>query len=220
MKQSTRMYLFIFCEECLLNYAPAMIALNFTSTSGIVILSIGVLFVLGIPLAQHYNPALPSLRSEFKSNTKKEDKYLTLLFVFMYLALIGIISFGYKKRQPVSMLYIVPGAVLRVIGYAIKLWALKTNSFLATTICIQKGHKVIDSGPYAFVRHPFYTATTLVISSCPVIYGNIAGLCFSLLFIIHKIIRIGYEESTLNKELDGYTQYMQKVKYKLFPFIY
>jgi protein-S-isoprenylcysteine O-methyltransferase Ste14 len=217
MKQSIQMYLFIFGEELLVSYIP-MITLNFTSTSSFVILIMGVLFVLGILLAQRY--ALPSLRSEFKSSTRKEDKYLMLFGFFTFLILICIISFGYKKRQPVSMLYIAAGAVLRVIGYAIKLWAIKTNSFLPTSICIQKDDKVIDLGPYAFARHPFYISTSLVISSLPLIYGSIVGFCFSLIYIIHKIIKIDFEERVLLKQLDGYFQYTQKVKYLLFPFIY
>ena len=214
------MYLFIFGEEVVLNYLPAIFALNFTCISGTVILILGGLYMLGITVAHYHNPALPSLRSEFKSNTKREDKYLLLVHLFAFLILLIIISRAYHGKTSIPIQYIIAGTIIRTVGYTIKLWALKTNCFLATTICIQKGHKVIDTGPYAIVRHPFYTSTILTVSSLPLVYGSIAGLWFSMLFIIHKIIRIGVEESTLLKDLEGYKQYTQKVKYRLLPYIY
>ena len=96
----------------------------------------------------------------------------------------------------------------------------KENAFLSRTIEVQEGQKVVDSGLYGIVRHPMYSVTLLLFLSMPLILGSVYALMVFLAypFIIAK--RIIGEEALLEKELDGYCEYKQKVKYRLIPFVW
>lgn len=105
------------------------------------------------------------------------------------------------------------------LGYTLEILCVWTNQFFSSTVRIQKerGHYVIDSGPYAFIRHPGYAAS-IIASFCIAIALNSlwalipAGL-YSLLFIVRTIL----EDNTLQKELPGYADYAARVKYRLLP---
>ena len=85
---------------------------------------------------------------------------------------------------------------------------------------MEKNQRVINTGLYGIVRHPMYSATLILFLSMPIVLGSLYSLVVFLAypFIIAK--RIKGEEEFLEKELDGYTEYKQKVKYRLFPFIW
>ena len=91
-------------------------------------------------------------------------------------------------------------------------------------VCLIKGfqenQKVIDTGLYGIVRHPMYAATLLLFLSMPIVLGSVYAFLIFLAypFIIAK--RIKHEEKFLEKKLDGYREYKQKVKYRLIPFIW
>ena len=97
---------------------------------------------------------------------------------------------------------------------------LRENTYLSRTIQVQENQKVIDTGLYGIVRHPMYSATLLLFLSMPLVLGSIYSFIIFLVypFIIAK--RIKHEEELLEKELDGYSEYKQKVKYRLIPYIY
>lgn len=97
---------------------------------------------------------------------------------------------------------------------------LRENAYLSRTIEVQEGQKVIDTGLYGIVRHPMYSATLLLFLSMPLVLGSLYALLIFLAypFIIAK--RIRHEEEFLQNELDGYRAYMQKVKYRLIPFVW
>ena len=107
-------------------------------------------------------------------------------------------------------------------GYSLEILSVWTNRFFSSSVRIQKdrGHYVIDKGPYAFIRHPGYAAS-IIVSFCIAIGLNSfwallpAGL-YTLLFIT----RTALEDNTLQEELPGYTDYAAKVKYRLFPGIW
>ncbi len=88
------------------------------------------------------------------------------------------------------------------------------------TVEVQEGQKVIETGLYGMVRHPMYSATLVLFLSIPLVLGSIYAFLIFLLypFIIAK--RIKSEEAFLEKELDGYSEYKKKVKYRLIPFIW
>jgi protein-S-isoprenylcysteine O-methyltransferase Ste14 len=96
------------------------------------------------------------------------------------------------------------------------------NKFFSSVVRIQKdrGHKVIQDGPYKYVRHPGYVGIFFLAPAVPLILGSIWGLIPSGLFIIAIIIRTYLEDKTLHKELEGYKEYAKKVKYRLIPGIW
>ena len=106
------------------------------------------------------------------------------------------------------------------MAYILYAEVLRENTYLSRTIEIQENQKVIDTGLYGIVRHPMYSVTLLLFLSMPLVLGSIYSFIIFLAypFIIAK--RIKDEEKFLEKELDGYVQYKQKVKYRLIPFIW
>jgi len=91
---------------------------------------------------------------------------------------------------------------------------------LSRTVQVQEGQKVVNTGLYGLVRHPMYSATLLLFLSMPLVLGSVYAFLIFLAypFIIAK--RIRHEEALLEKELDGYREYRQKVKYRLIPFVW
>jgi protein-S-isoprenylcysteine O-methyltransferase Ste14 len=112
--------------------------------------------------------------------------------------------------------------VVILLGYSLEILSVWTNQFFSSTVRIQKerGHYVIDKGPYAFIRHPGYAAS-IISSFCIAIGLNSlwalipAGL-YALLFITRTV----FEDKTLQKELSGYADYAVRVKYRLFPWVW
>ena len=122
----------------------------------------------------------------------------------------------YTLPKPV----VIVSAVVFLIAYILYAEVLRENTYLSRTIEVQEGQKVIDTGLYGIVRHPMYSVTLLLFLSMPLVLGSIYSFVIFLAypFIIAK--RIKHEEKFLEKELNGYTEYKQKVKYRLIPFIW
>ena len=108
-------------------------------------------------------------------------------------------------------------------GYAVALWAMRVNRFFSSVVRIQtdRGQRVVTTGPYAFVRHPGYTAGILIIAaSGPALGSWIATalvVIFSLPFLLHRAIM---EDRILQVELVGYSDYAARVRWRLIPGIW
>ena len=111
-------------------------------------------------------------------------------------------------------------AVLFLLAYLMWGEVLRENTFLSRTIEVQQGQIVVDSGLYGIVRHPMYAASLLLFLSMPLVLGSIFS--FLVMFVYPPLIirRIHGEERLLKKELPGYEDYMERVKYRLIPFVW
>ena len=84
----------------------------------------------------------------------------------------------------------------------------------------ERGHRVISTGLYGIVRHPMYSGAILLFIGGPALLGSVYGLAIGLLLIITIAVRSLGEEEMLRRELDGYNEYMKKVKWRLIPFVF
>ena len=186
-------------------------------------LLMGILFVpmffAGIVMLVK-NPGLLKSRLDAKEK-QREQNLVVKLSGLMFLA--GFIVAGLGVRfhwytLPTGVT--VAGAVVFLIAYALYAEVLRENTYLSRTIQVQDGQKVIDTGLYGIVRHPMYSATLLLFLSMPIVLGSVYAFLIFLAypFIIAK--RIRHEEAFLEKELAGYREYKQKVKYRLIPFLW
>ena len=116
--------------------------------------------------------------------------------------------------------FTIGAAVVFLIAYLLYAEVLRENTYLSRTIEVQEDQKVIDTGLYGIVRHPMYSATVLLFLSMPLVLGSLYSFLIFLAypFIIAK--RIVHEEAFLEKELSGYREYKQKVRYRLIPYIW
>ena len=186
-------------------------------------LFMGILFIpmfLAGLVMMAKNPKLLQSRLDAKEKQKEQDLVVKLSGL-MFLA--GFIVAGLGVRYGWYMLpkpVVIASAVVFLIAYILYAEVLRENTYLSRTIEVQEGQKVIDTGLYGIVRHPMYSVTLLLFLSMPLVLGSIYSFVIFLAypFIIAK--RIKHEEEFLEKELNGYTEYKQKIKYRLIPFIW
>ncbi len=110
---------------------------------------------------------------------------------------------------------------LGVAVYMLGAWlTFRENAFAAPVVKIQKGQRVIDTGPYAIVRHPMYASALFFFIGTPLLLGSWLGLALSALFILAIAWRAVREERTLSAELEGYRDYTARVRYRFIPFVW
>ena len=101
-------------------------------------------------------------------------------------------------------------------------WTASVNTFLSGQVRIQEegDHHTVTTGPYRFVRHPMYDGVILFVISIPLILGSAWALLLAGLIAVLFVIRTALEDKTLKKELSGYCEYAEKVRYRLLPGIW
>ncbi|HKD28613.1 MAG TPA: isoprenylcysteine carboxylmethyltransferase family protein [Xanthobacteraceae bacterium] len=109
------------------------------------------------------------------------------------------------------------GVALYMLGGG---WTFRENAFAAPVVKLQKGQRVIDTGPYAIVRHPLYASALLFLVGLPLLLGSWIGLGLSVLFILGIAWRAVREERTLRAELTGYVDYAERVRYRFIPLVW
>lgn len=114
------------------------------------------------------------------------------------------------------------GATLIVVTYYTTYRIALENQFAVAVVKIQKarGHKVIDTGPYRYVRHPMYTGLIFREIATPLLLGSWWGLCQVNVIVIIVVVRLLFEERELSSGLDGYSQYIERVPYRLIPLVW
>ena len=115
---------------------------------------------------------------------------------------------------------VITASVLFLAGYALYAEVMRENAYLSCTIKVEEGQKVVDTGLYGIVRHPMYMATVLLFLMIPLILGSWYSLIVFAFYPVIIIVRLKDEEDLLTRELPGYEEYKQKVKYRLIPFVW
>ena len=166
------------------------------------------------------NPNL--LRSRLNAKEKQKDQSLVVkLSGLMFL--LGFIIAGLNYRfgwYVLSLRSSIIAAIIFLLAYLLYAEVLRENAYLSRTIEVQENQKVIDTGLYGVVRHPMYSATILLFLSMPMVLGSIYSFIIFLVYPIIIAMRIKGEEEFLEKELEGYKEYKNKVKYRMIPFIW
>ena len=173
------------------------------------------------------DPAL--LKERFGSPVQKEqkpwDKVLLMLFFIEFLVSFAIMPldarrFHWSPAFPPWLRAL--GALLQIVATYLVFEAMRENTFAAPVVKMQKerGQKVISTGMYGVVRHPMYAGAVLLFISTPMLLGSIYGLAFGLLLIITIAARSVGEEAMLKQELEGYSDYMKRVKWRIIPFVF
>jgi protein-S-isoprenylcysteine O-methyltransferase Ste14 len=160
------------------------------------------------------------MRPMMQAGQPRADKIF--MMVFGVSALIWFIVMGLDARVAASD---VPwtlqaiGLVMLISSTGFILWVLLENSFAVPVIKVQaeRGQRVVDTGPYAYVRHPMYSALVLFFIGTPLLLGSWWGVAMAPLFIVLFAIRTGIEERALAAELPGYTDYTIRVRSRLIP---
>ena len=177
------------------------------------------MFIAGLVMMAK-NPAL--LRSRLNAKEKQREQSIVVkLSGLMFL--VGFILAGLSYRFGWLMLprwVSILGAVLFLISYALYAEVLRENTWLSRTIEVQEGQQVVSTGLYGIVRHPMYAVTLVLFLSMPLVLGSALAFIVFLAYPFIIMKRIRNEEEVLARELNGYPEYMQKVRWRLIPFIW
>lgn len=179
----------------------------------------GPMFIAGIVLMVR-QPDLLRKRLSAKEEQNEQKRVVALsglLFVAMFVVAGLNFRFGWLLL-PEWTTYV--AAVIFLISYALYAEVMRENAWLSRTIEVQENQQVVSTGLYGVVRHPMYSATLLLFLSMPLVLNSVFSFILMLLYIPVIAIRIRNEELVLERELNGYTEYKQRVKYKLIPYIW
>jgi protein-S-isoprenylcysteine O-methyltransferase Ste14 len=208
----------------LVPFLPLLISRQWDWVEAWIYAFIGIFgFAISRVLAARRHPDLLAERARFlqHDDTKSWDKVLSPL-VGLGGAMIPLVA-GLDALYDWSPSFSLPLKILAMIlllaGYVWGTWALMENRFFSGTVRIQseRGHEVVSSGPYHWLRHPGYTGALLTFLATPVFLDSWWAFLPALLLSIVLIIRTNLEDKTLQDELPGYREYAQQVRYRLLP---
>ena len=177
------------------------------------------MFIAGLVMMKT-SPDLLRKRLNAKEE-QTEQKTVILLSGLMFLS--AFIAAGLNFRFKWIVL---PGAVslaaavVFLLAYILYAEVMRENAYLSRTVEVQENQKVIDTGLYGIVRHPMYMSTLLLFLSMPLVLGSVISFVIMLAYIPIISMRIRNEEQVLEEGLEGYTEYKQRVRYKVIPFVW
>ena len=154
---------------------------------------------------------------EKQSTQKGVIGFSALMFIGGFVVAGLDYRFGWSKMPTVV---VAVAAVLFVVAYALYAEVMRENAYLSRTVKVEEGQTVVDTGLYGIVRHPMYMVTILLFLMMPIILGSWYALLILALYTAIIIVRLRDEEELLTRELPGYREYKQKVKYRILPFIW
>jgi protein-S-isoprenylcysteine O-methyltransferase Ste14 len=170
------------------------------------------------------NPEVIEERSHLNRGAKKWDILVTSVATILILATLAVAGFDerYGWCGSVGPGWLYTGIILFVIGDLFFLWAMAVNKYFSKLVRIQteRGHRVVTSGPYRIVRHPGYLGWSVMWVGAPLILDSPWAFIPAVLSVILIVIRTVLEDSTLQKELPGYLEYVSRVGYKLIPWVW
>ena len=186
-------------------------------------LLIGILFVpmfiAGLVMLKK-NPELLKKRLNVREEETEQRQVILFSGIMFLTAFIAAgFSFRYKWLMLPASVSVV-AAILFLAAYALYAEVLRENTYLSRTVEVQENQKVIDTGLYGVVRHPMYMATVFLFFAMPVVLGSVISFVILLAYIPIITKRIRNEEQVLAEGLPGYSEYMEKVKYRLIPFVW
>lgn len=170
-----------------------------------------------------HDPALLRRRMQAGPSQEKEpaQKVIVVLIFVAFIALIALPPLDYRFGwSPVPWYVSLAGDFLVAVSFYFFYLVAKVNSFAAANVRVEEGQKVVDTGVYGMVRHPMYFGALFLIIGTPLALGSWWTLLFVPLFLVILLFRIVSEENVLVRDLKGYSEYQQKVKYRLVPFVW
>ena len=177
------------------------------------------MFVAGLVMMAR-NPDLLRKRLSAKEE-EKEQKMVVKLSGLLFMAAFIVAGLNWRFGWCVLPVWAVwVSAVVFLACYLLYAEVLRENTYLSRTIEVQENQKVIDTGLYGVVRHPMYSATTLLFLAMPLVLASPISFAIMLLYIPLIVIRIKNEEKVLEDGLPGYKEYKTRVKYRVIPFIW
>lgn len=177
------------------------------------------MFMAGLVMLRK-NPYLLEKRLNAKEKERTQSAAVKLSGL-MFIA--GFICAGLDFRYqwlPLPMWGSIAAGAVFLLAYLMYAEVLRENTYLSRTIEVQENQRVVDTGLYGIVRHPMYSATVILFLSMPLVLGSWIAFVIFLAYPVIIALRIRNEEMVLERDLPGYCEYKQKVKYRMIPFVW
>lgn len=180
-----------------------------------------ILMMVNFVILYSMNPEVINQRGRIKPGTKRFDKIISAIYSVVFFIMFVVAGFDAVRFQ-----WSVMSASLAVLGVAVVvpaqflfLWAMTVNVHFEPTVRIQKekDHQVVTTGPYQYVRHPGYIAMIFLYGVTPLILGSWWAFVPAIICAVLLVIRTALEDTTLQRELPGYTAYAEITQYRLVP---
>lgn len=155
------------------------------------------------------------------AETQRSQQIIQGLASLFFIGLFIVPGLDYRfgwSNIPVVLSLLADGLV--ALGFYIVFRVFRENSFTRGTIEVSADQKVITTGPYRVVRHPMYAGAFLLILATPIALGSWVALPFALPLILVIVIRLLDEEKFLSANLNGYTDYLHQVRFRIIPGIW
>ena len=157
--------------------------------------------------------------------THRWDKVIMLLMLPSMLAIPyfgGLDGAKTLTLSPANLLTLAIALCLQIFGDSIVVWTMLVNPYLEKGVRIQedRGHEVVTTGPYAFIRHPMYVGLFFMFLSIPLVLASRLAFIPAAAVIGLLTVRTHFEDELLLKELAGYDEYAKMTRYRLFPGIW
>jgi protein-S-isoprenylcysteine O-methyltransferase Ste14 len=186
---------------------------------------LGTVAILGLACGTWLAKTDPALLAERMHPMMQKDQPAAdkiFMLVFGLVALIWFVTIGLDARMHASH---VPftlqalGLAMLLVSTGFVMWVMRANSFASPVVKLQteRGHRVVSTGPYAFVRHPMYSGSLLFFVGAPLLLGSWWGVAMAPLFALLFAVRAKIEERALIAGLPGYADYTKQVQYRLLP---
>ena len=152
------------------------------------------------------------------------DKLFMVVFICLWLVWLAVMGADavrfHWSHMPVWLNLL--GGLVTISGYVLTTRVLSVNSFASPTIRVQpeRAQTVVDSGAYAWVRHPMYAMMPIVLAGMPLLLGSWWGLLAVPVTLAALLPRAVMEENLLRRDLPGYADYMTRVRYRIIPYIW
>lgn len=188
------------------------------------ILQFGFSIGIGLWLRKNDPELLKDRMDVMKKTVRRWDKALQLSMMPFFLALLLIPGWEVVRHKltaiPIQIKLV--GFFALTLSLVMLFFVMRENTFLSRVVEIQKEkeHHVITTGPYKYVRHPMYVSVFVMFFAIPLALGSLYGMIPAFFLAVFLIIRTVFEDRILHKELEGYPEYAQKTRYRIFPGIW
>ena len=167
----------------------------------------------------------PLLERRLKAGPQYEkeqsQKIIVSLIFVSFFAGIVLPSLDHRYGwSPVSATMTILGDAVIVLSFLFIFWVIKVNSYAASNIGVEREQQVIDNGPYAYVRHPMYAGALSMMIGVPLALGAWWWTLLAIPSLAVLLWRLLDEERILRRDLPGYTEYTQRVRYRLIPYVW
>ena len=170
------------------------------------------------------NPEILERRGKMGAGTKSYDRVFVAIWLFLAFTtpVVAGLEVGRSGDSLVPLAGMYVGLVVMLLAYLFGAWAMAVNEHFELLVRIQtdRGHRVVDSGPYRFVRHPGYLAAIVGSLSAPLILGSLWVLAPVVAGAVLFTVRTALEDRTLREELAGYPEYTSRTRHRLLPGIW